>query len=135
MSSEASLYERVMGEPYAQLPAAVQRFHRLAGHHTLHGWVETHAPSTALARVLARLLGTPRSAGSGPLRFELLAGPQAETWTRHFPAHTMTSHMQLVGGRIEERLGAARLTFSLAAVDGRLKMELAGMRFGGVPCP
>ncbi len=129
------MYEQVLGANYANLPLAVQRFHRLTGRIVLHGWVETHAPVSALARVLAYCLGTPRIASSGPLRFELEAGPCIESWTRHFPTQTMTSRMRLVGGQVEERLGTAQLTFNLAAVDGKLKMELARLRFLGVPCP
>lgn len=129
------MYERVMGADYDRLPLAVQRFHRLKGRTELHGWVEIHAPGSALARLVACCLGTPRSAGSGPLRFVLEAGPDMECWTRHFPAQTMTSRMRLLSGQIEEQLGAAQLTFNLAAVDGTLKMELARMRFLGVPCP
>lgn len=124
-----------MGADYGRLPLAVQRFHRLTGRTVLHGFVETDAPGSALARLLAYCLGTPRSASSGPLRFVLEAGPDMESWIRHFPAQTMTSRMRLVGGQVEEQLGAAQLTFDLAAVDGTLKMELARMRILGVPCP
>ncbi len=133
--SHLTLYEQVLGANYAHLPLAAQQFHSLTGRAILHGWVETDAPSSALARVLAYCLGTPPSASSGPLRFELEASPNMESWTRHFPTRTMTSRMRLVGCQVEERLGAARLTFNLAAVDGTLKMELASMKFLGVPCP
>lgn len=129
------MYERALGDDYEALPAAVQRFHRLRGRNVLSGWVETHAPQTILAKVLAACLGTPRSSSSGPIRFELSASPAEETWTRHFPAQTMTSRMRLVDGHIEERLGAARLTFDLLAVEDSLSMRLASMRFFGVPCP
>lgn len=129
------MYECVMAERYARLPAAVQRFHRLAGAHVLHGWVETAAPATALARVLAYGLGSPRQGGSGPIRFELDAAPAAETWTRRFPTRTMKSQLRLVAGAIEETLGPARLRFDLLAVDGGLKMELRGLKFLGLPCP
>lgn len=129
------MYERLMGDNYARLPAAVQRFHRLTGHRVLHGWVETHAPASALARILAFCLGAPRSTSSGPLRFELDADPDAESWIRHFPTRTMTSRLRLVAGQVEEQLGAARLTFDLTAADGTLKMQLTRMRFLGVPCP
>lgn len=133
--SSPGMYELVMGTDYARLPLAVQRFHRLQGRAVLHGWVETHAPRSALARLLAYCLGTPRSASSGSIRFVLEAGPDLESWIRHFPAQTMTSRMRLVGGQVEEQLGAAQLTFNLAAVGETLKMELARMRFFGVPCP
>ena len=129
------MYEQVLGADYANLAPAAQRFHRLAGRTVLQGWVETHAPVSVLARLLAYCLGTPRVASSGPIRFELEAGPDMESWTRHFPAQTMTSQMRLVRGQVQERLGTAVLTFNLAASNGTLKMELARMRFLGVPCP
>lgn len=133
--SGLSLYERVLGADYDRLPAAVQRFHRLSGHTVHHGWVETRAPESMAAKCLAICLGAPRTASSGPLRFELDAGPETETWTRYFPTRTMTSRMRLVGGQVEERLGAAAVTFSLEAAEGKLSMTLARMRFFGVPCP
>lgn len=131
----ASMYERAMGERFDHLPLAVRRFHRLVGLQELHGWVDTEAPSTLAARLLALCIGTPRRAMSGPIRFELHAAPEAETWTRHFPSQTMTSRMRLDAPRVVERLGAARLTFNLCAADGRLEMRLTGLRFLGVPCP
>jgi hypothetical protein len=130
-----SLYERVMGERFALLPSAVQRFHRLRGQVVLHGRVQTDAPATWLAAVLARMLGTPRHASEGALRFELDAGTDVEHWTRHFPQRTMSSRLQWRAGRVEERLGAARLSFDLTAGEGALRMRLVHMRFLGVPCP
>lgn len=133
--SRLSMYERVMGDSYPLLPLAVQRFHRLAGKTVLHGWVETAAPTSTIARILARCLGSPLQASRGPIRFELDAGPATESWTRHFPAHTMSSRLQLVAGRVEEQLGAVRLLFELTAGSGSLTMHLTRMRFLGIPCP
>jgi len=130
-----SLYEQVLGADYARLPPAVRRFHRLTGRVVLQGHVETRAPATWLAGVLARGLGTPRQAGAGALRFEVDAGPDAETWTRHFPAQTMSSRLVLVAGRLVERLGPASLTFHLSADEDGLRMRLAGLRVLGIPCP
>jgi hypothetical protein len=133
--STPSMYQRVMGVSFDRLPSAVQRFHRLAGSHELHGWVDTDAPSSLAARLLARGLGTPLRATSGPIRFELHAAPEAETWTRHFPTQRMRSHMRLDAHRIVEHLGLARLSFDLCEAGGRLEMRLCGLRFLGVPCP
>lgn len=133
--ASASMYEQAMGERFHRLERAVQRFHRLAGVQELHGWVDTDAPSSFLARMLARCLGTPLQATSGPIRFELDAAPDAETWTRHFPTQTMTSRMHLSAPHVVERLGAARLSFALCETDGMLEMRLKGLHFLGVPCP
>jgi hypothetical protein len=113
-----------MGESFVSL--AVQRFHKLAGLQELHGWVDIDAPSTPAARLLALCLGTPIQATSGPLRFELQAAAEAETWTRHFPRQKMTSRMHLDARRVVEQLGAARLTFALCEAEGRLEMQLMG---------
>lgn len=131
----ASMYERAMGESFDRLPPAVQRFHRLVGVQELHGWVEIDAPSSLGARLLARYLGTPLRAASGPIRFELNAAPEAETWTRHFPAQKMISRMRLDVRKVVEQLGAARLTFDLCEAGGRLEMRLRELEFLGVPCP
>lgn len=135
MHPALSLYESVLGPRYAQLPVAVARFHRLSGRHRLAGRVRTAAPASFAARVLAACLGTPRGGSEGPIDFELDAQTEQECWTRHFPVGTMRSRMRLVGGRIQERLGAARLTFGLHVADGRLSMQLESMRFLGLPCP
>lgn len=133
--NQPSLYECVMGDAYARLATEVQRFHRLAGRHLLHGVVQTDAPANWLAALLARGLGSPLRASSGAIRFELESGPVVETWTRHFPGRTMSSRLRLDAGRLVERLGAARLAFTLAEIDGRLVMRLASLRFLGIPCP
>ena len=124
-----------MGESFGLLAPALQQFHRLAGQNELHGLVAIHAPESFLARVLARLLGTPLVACEGPIRFELDAQPLAETWGRYFPSHVMTSRLQLVDDHIVEKLGGARLTFALIEKNGQLSMQLCRLHFFGVPCP
>jgi hypothetical protein len=130
-----SLYERVMGERFAALPMAVQRFHRLRGRTVLNGRVETDAPASTLAGLMAWCLGTPRHATEGSLRFELDSTPDGESWTRIFPTRTMRSRLRFRAGRVEERLGPARLDFDLVAAGDGLRMELVRLRFLGVPCP
>jgi hypothetical protein len=135
MSGAASMYERAMGEQFHRLPVAVQRFHRLAGKHVLHGEVQTDAPSGALAHLMALCLGTPRQPTNGMIRFELDAAPDTEVWTRHFPSRSMTSRMRLVGHEVVEQLGPARLAFELCEAEGKLQMRLQRLWFIGIPCP
>jgi hypothetical protein len=130
-----SLYESAMGGAFVQLPIAVQRFHRLAGRHVLHGWVHASAPASLAARLLALCLGSPQRASSGEMRFELDARPDTETWTRCFPSRTMVSRMRIESGKVVEQLGAARLTFELLGTIRGLEMHLTGMLFLGIPCP
>jgi hypothetical protein len=133
--SVPSLYEAAMGVRYTQLPLAVQRFHRLQGRVRLLGAVETEAPSSWPARLLASLLGTPRRSERGAIQFELEAHPAAERWTRQFPSRTMRSHFRRVGPCIEERLGPVRLRFELLATEGTLRMKLVRLHAFTLPCP
>jgi hypothetical protein len=135
MIAAMSIFERAMGERFGRLPAAVQRFHRLAGRQVLRGEVRIDAPASLAARLVAACLGLPRQAQQGSLRFELDGGPEQETWTRRFPGQTMASRLYLVGGQLTEQLGPARLGFDLHEVDGRLEMRLAHLRVLGLPCP
>ena len=129
------MHEQVMGASFSRLAPQVQQFHCLAGKHSLHGEVEVHAPKSFLARLLALLLGTPRTASEGEIEFELDAQPLEETWTRYFPLKTMTSHLQLIDGKLVEKLGAARLIFELSEQNGQLNMHLCRLYFLGIPCP
>lgn len=134
-----SMYEQALGRAaYARLPRAVQCFHRLEGRRVLEGWVQVDAPATRMAQLLASGLGSPRHSSQGPLRFELLAQPQKEQWTRYFPKmRPMQSRLHLLPDRncIEERLGVARLRFALRADESSLCMELQGLHWLGLPCP
>lgn len=133
--AERGLFEHVMGDAYQRLDATVRAFHDLRGEAELHGQVETEAPAGALAALLARVLGAPRTRMQGALRFELACEAGQQTWTRHFPQRTMRSRMQLHGGNLVETLGPTRLVFALEEDGGGLVMVLRSMRFLGVPCP
>lgn len=135
MTASMSMFEQAMGAEFATLDAAVQRFHRLAGHHTLQGWVETTAPRSWMARLLAISLGSPLRNSEGPIRFELQAAPDQETWSRFFPTQGMRSTMHLCDGDIVECLGAARVTFHLSVAEKRLVMGLKRLHFLGIRCP
>lgn len=128
------MYELAMGAGYSLLASEVQQFHRLSGKHKLRGQVEVHAPKSPLAKLLALLLGTPLAPSEGAITFELDAQPLAETWTRHFPAKTMRSRLQLIDGQLVEKLGAARMIFELSERDGQLNMHLRRLYFLGIPC-
>jgi hypothetical protein len=129
------LFARALGSTFDGLPPSLRRFHSLRGVHALTGRVDVAEPTTIIARLLARCLGTPRVAGTGPLRFELNAAGDSETWTRRLPGTTMVSRLFVHGPCIEERIGPVRLCFVPEAGPDRLVLRLVGLRVLGVPCP
>ena len=131
----SSMYRAVLGDAFDRLATPIQKFHSFAGYHVFHGEVKIAEPASMLAKLLAIFLGAPLKASQGPIRFELLAEPATESWTRFFPGKTMHSTLTKSGNRIVERLGASRLTFELVEVAGALKMRLEKLHFLGVACP
>jgi hypothetical protein len=129
------MYACVMGDAFLRLCEPVRQFHSHAGKSTFSGTVEIDAPVSRLAWLLAVCVGSPLQAVNGPLKFELDAHRDMETWTRHFPFKSMTSQMVRQGDRVIETLGAARLSFSLHEREGGLEMRLERMHFWGIPCP
>ena len=57
MTPNASLFQQVMGDEFRKLDPALQRFHSLQGRHELEGRVQTNAPQTWAARLLALTIG------------------------------------------------------------------------------
>jgi hypothetical protein len=133
--NQQSMYSAVMGDAFNRLADPIRQFHTFAGRHEFQGEVEVAAPATFIAKLLAVLLGAPLKATQGPVRFELLAKPDTETWTRFFPGKTMRSTLTKSGNRITERLGPSLLTFALFEVMGTLEMRLEKMYFLGLQCP
>lgn len=133
--STPSMYRSAMGDAFNRLAPTIQQFHSFAGRHEFQGEVKVAEPASILASLLARLLGAPLIASQGPIRFELLAAPTNETWTRFFPGKTMRSTLTKSGNRVIEQLGASRLTFELLEVAGALEMRLEKLHFLGIPCP
>lgn len=132
-----SLYQGLMGDAaFAQLPHAVRRFHTLQGDWSLTGRVHTHAPATALARLAAWLLRSPRVDATDRLAFRLQSQPRQERWTRQFPGSSaMVSTLQARRGELIERLGPVTLRFELQAAADALRMRLRGMSLLGLPLP
>ena len=112
---EVSMYGHVMGAAFHELHPALRTFHSYQGTRHFKGSAQPYAPAVFLARLLGRLLGTPRTAHQGDIHFELQATPTCETWIRHYPQMTMSSTLRLVAGRVVEQLGAAALTFDMYA--------------------
>jgi hypothetical protein len=130
------LFEHAMGPAYQRLDPAVRAFHDLRGSAELHGEVATEAPASRLGACLSLLLGAPRRASQGRIRFELRSDGKQQTWIRHFPhGRRMMSSLRLQGAELVESLGPSRLTFALQEEGGSLVMALRSMRFLGVPCP
>ncbi len=140
-SSSCSLYRRLLGPAWAQLPAAVAEMHDVAdtGERVARGWVDVERGRGALARLAATLAGFPDAADAGEIEMRFEARDGIEIWTRRFGDKVFRSRQSAGRGRnadlLAEDLGPFRILMSLALEDGRLKLAVRGWQFLGLPLP
>ncbi|HMB72275.1 MAG TPA: DUF4166 domain-containing protein, partial [Gammaproteobacteria bacterium] len=133
------LYQRLLGDAYSSLPAALKTVHGTSAESTLHGKAAITRGKGLAARLAARVIGLPRAADdlSATVTFERT--PIQEQWTRDFGGQTFRSRLFEGQGRFErllcERFGP--FVFAMApVVDGhRLRLVMRGWSVLGLPLP
>lgn len=140
-NASCSLYRRLLGPAWVQLPAAVAEMHDVAdtGERVARGWVDVERGRGALARLAATLAGFPDAADAGEIEMRFEARDGIEIWTRRFGDKVFRSRQSAGRGRnadlLAEDLGPFRILMSLALEDGRLKLAVRGWQFLGLPLP
>src|SRR5262249_5348903 len=77
------LYARAMGERFPLMPAAVRKMHEVCGDSGAAGEATVTRGKTALARLIARMMGFPQ-AGTHRLHVSFAERDGVERWTRRF---------------------------------------------------
>lgn len=138
MPGTPSLYPRIVGERWRELPEPLRRCFEPSDELRASGLFRVRWGDCALARLVARLGGLPRS-GEG-IEVELTVTPHAfggEIWSRRFGSDELVTRQWEEHGLLTERLGAIELRFRLLVSEGRLRFqqEGAGLRVGGARIP
>jgi len=132
------LYQRVLGDAWNRLPAAIRALHGEGGAREGRGEVRVERGS-GLAALAAGIARFPPASERATLHVSFEAGQHGERWNRRFGAHRMTS-LQWAGtgaadGLLCERMGPARIDMALVEDGGRLEFVMRGWRFLGIPMP
>jgi NAD(P)-dependent dehydrogenase (short-subunit alcohol dehydrogenase family) len=130
----APLYQRVMGERFAELPPLVRAIHLVHGDGGAAAEAEMRRGRTFLARLAARTVRFP-PAGRYPLHVDFSEAGGVERWTRHFERHSFRSELKELDGALTERFGPLRFRFELPSSAHGLTMELTGWSCWGVKLP
>lgn len=131
---QPSLYHRVMGQAFDDLPNAVRAMHSICR----DGWASGRATVTQgrnpIARLIARLVGFPRE-GDHDLHVGFSVVDGCETWTRSFSGRCFHSRLSSCDARLAERFGPLSFIFDLPSDRRGLRMELRGWRIFSIPLP
>jgi hypothetical protein len=134
-----TLYHRVLGERWHELPPALRAMHDLQESRIARGRAETRRGAGLLSRAIARLFGFPPAAPDVPVevQFELRDG--REIWTRRFGDRTFHSDQwvdtERFAGLLCERFGAFTFGLELALDQGSLYFNVKRAELGGLALP
>ena len=134
-----SLYARLLGAAWQNLPAEIRDMHDVDNTASAEGRASVQRGTGRLARLVAAIVGFPLATADTPVSVQFNAIGEAETWTRTFGSESFSS-CQFAGRGRSERLLCERfgpLTFAMALVpeEARLRLVLRRWSAFGVPLP
>lgn len=129
-----TLFMQVLGARFDALSPRVRQLHGAHGARRYRGDVAVDGDTGWLARILRAAARLP-SGYRGGIAVDVSPTTRGERWTRRFGNHAMPSHLFLLDGALNERLGIARCVFDLHVDAGALDWRLAAVRVFGLPLP
>jgi hypothetical protein len=134
-AAPSSLYGRIMGAAFRELPPAVRALHGTTAGIRTFGRCDVRRGKNLFSIAIGRILGVPSQADAVALDFEIVARDEGEEWTRRFGPDVMRSRFWGDGDALFERLGPAVMKHCLHVEDGRLHTRLDRLWLMGLPVP
>ncbi|MDB5813420.1 MAG: hypothetical protein JWN23_537 [Rhodocyclales bacterium] len=138
-SSDATLYQRILGEAWSSLPEPLQTMHGWVGGMTASGLAKVERGDGLLARIVARLFRFPLAGQDIPVRVAFQMQGKHEHWQRTFGDKSFSSLQGAGCGRADkllvERFGPFLFGLALVIADQRLHLIVRQWRFLGIPLP
>jgi uncharacterized protein DUF4166/saccharopine dehydrogenase-like protein len=133
-----SLYRRVLGGTYEEMPAAWRALHD-SGVSIWKGQCVCDPAETWVGRLLSRLFQFPVADSEAPISVEFTMSGAGEIWTRRIGGRTMRSR-QYIGvrkkrGAVVEQFGPLAFDLDLPIENGRMDLVMTGARFLGISLP
>ena len=128
-----SLYQRVLGPRFAELPGPVQRMHCPGWGLRARGLAQIDGPGTALARAVAAVFRFPPAGDGVEVVVSFLPEAGQERWVRSFAGRRFGSVLSpgTRPGRVQERFGPLRFDLDLQTDrSGIAGMPIRGWRLG-----
>ena len=133
-----SLYEKILGENFALLPAPLRRLHRPGWGVRARGMARIDGAEGPIARIASMILRFPSAADRTTVSVDILPVPRGERWVRDFGGRRFASILSASAtpGRLVERFGAVSFELDLpVGPQGVLGMPIRAWRLGPLPLP
>jgi len=130
-----SLFAGLLGAEFSRLPPQVAKIHTRQGMREYAGEVQVRRGKGLFLSLCASAARLPPTRAAGPLRVEIEATHDGETWTRRFGSHLMASRLWPSEGLLAERLGLLFFGFKLSVNDGVLMWQVERVSAAGIALP
>lgn len=131
--------QRLLGEDWHALPAAVRALHGTEASLRFAGEAAVTRGRGLLARAVAAIVGFPAAGVDGPVAVELRRDAAGETWRRTFAGRAFSSRLRAGTGRAQgqlvESFGPLRFRIALIVDGERLRFDVRGWSLWALPLP
>ncbi|PRP91373.1 hypothetical protein ENSA5_55840 [Enhygromyxa salina] len=135
MAPRPTLYEAVLGEGFAALPATLRHFHGRPAGGEARGTVRVSRGRGLLARLAAWLMRAPAPGEGVAVVLAVAVERDREVWMRSFAGQPMVTRQWRVGPDLVEAVGPSRLHFELHADAEGMVFEQRRCTLLGLPVP
>jgi len=125
------IYRALLENDFEKLPAALRAFHSAPGQRRATGTLSVRRENA----LLAWLVGFPPEGERVPVRLDVIATGNEETWTRWFGGAVRSSRQWEAAGLLVEQAGPLRVAFHVRACQGGMSFESRRARLWGIPVP
>jgi Domain of unknown function (DUF4166) len=130
-----SLYRRVLGARFDELPEVLKRFHDGARGGRARGTFRVVRGDGMVRNIVAALLRMPRAGENVPIRLEVVVAGDRERWLRYFLGRCTATVQWADGNLLMERYGLSSFSSALVVQGSRMQYEFRRAWFAGIPLP
>lgn len=133
MLNNKSLYQRLLGDSYEQLPQTLQALHLLNAPKAYQGISRVEVGKHPLAKLMVKIASLPKAGEQVPLRVQFEQTVQVEIWQRYFDQQLFVSKQWQQGDLLAEKVGPLTFFFRVCVLDNSLQLHLQKIRCLGLP--
>ena len=136
---DGPIYRQVLGSAFDSLPPAVRQLHDSSSPRNWIGRADVTRGKGLVARLVASIVGFPKSGNDVPVTVTFSPENGGELWTRTFGNRRFSSFQASGKGRsrhlLVERFGIATFALALVVENGRLTLIPRAWSVLGIPMP
>jgi len=138
-NNDAPVFRTIVGDAWKSLASPVRQLHDSSANSFFTGRASVRRGTGAVARIIGRLAGLPKSSNDKPITVRIVKDGDKEIWTRNFDSHSFSSELSVgreqLSALLCERFGPCRFGMALVADGPVLRYVPRRWTFLGVRMP